>query len=289
MPDPASPVRGIRYRNPDWPGLRVEAVTFRTLGRREPEAHFRRPRRPDFHHLFLCTAGEGSHTVDFQRLDLAPRAVVHVAPGQVHAFGWGPDMDGIVLMFAPEALPPEPPGLAVRLPPCLRVEADDFPWVASAFGDLLAEYGRTDGGPVSARAMQHLLAALVLRLGRLAARREAGLPVSPVRAELFRLFEAEVERNFFRTRTVADYARRLGYAERTLARAVQEAGGISPKAYIDDRVLLEAKRLLVHTGLDAGRIAARLGFSEPTNFAKFFRKGTGLAPGTFRKREQAGA
>lgn len=93
--------------------------------------------------------------------------------------------------------------------------------------------------------------------GRRRARREAGLPVSPARAELFPLFEAEVERSFLRTRTVADYARRLGYSERPLARA--------------------------------GRIAVRLGFSEPTNFAKFFRKGTGLTPGTFRKREPTGA
>ena len=289
MDSPESPIRGIRYRNPAWPGLCLEAVTLGAFWHRASETHFQRPRRPDFHHLFLCTAGEGRHAVDFQRLELSAGTVVHVRPGQVHAFGWEPDLDGVLLMFAPEALPREPAGLAAPLPPCLRLDMEEQPWVEAAFRDLLAEYGRTDGGLVSLRSMQHLLAALVLRLGRLTARREAAPAVSPGRASLFRLFEEEVERQFLRTRTVADYARRLGYAERTLVRAVREAAGTSPKAVIDGRVLLEARRLLAHTDLGVGRIAVHLGFSEPTNFTKFFRRGTGMSPEGFRDREREAA
>ena len=74
-------------------------------------------------------------------------------------------------------------------------------------------------------------------------------------------------------------------AERTLVRAAWEAAGTSPKAFIDARVLLEAKRLLAHTDWTSGRIAVHLGFSEPTNFAKFFRKGAGLSPEAFRTQE----
>lgn len=254
---------------------------------RASEQHFRRPRRPDFHHLFLCTAGEGYHSVDFQRLELAPGRIIHVRPGQVHAFGWSRDMDGVLLMFAPEALLPEPPGIAARLPACLQVEEQDTVWVQAAFRDLLAEYGRTDGGPVSARLMQHLLAALSLRLGRLATRGEG--PPTPGHAGLFRAFEEEVERRFRHTRAVADYARRLGYTARTLARATQEAGAPGPKAFIDARVLLEAKRLLAHTDLSIGRIAVHLGFSEPTNFTKFFCRLAKMSPEAFRKQEGPGS
>ena len=284
------PIRGIRYRNPVWPGLHLEAVPLGTLLDRGPEARFRSPRRPDFHHFLLCTAGAGHHTVDFQCWELSPGQVIHVAPGQVHAFGCEPGLEGVLLMFAPEALPREPSGCGTRLPPWLQVEPEDRAWVQVAFGELLAEYERTDGGPVSLRALQHLLAALVLRLGRLAARQEARVPpVPPGQAELFHLFEAEVERHFRQTRTVSEYARRLGYAERTLARAAQAVAGSSPKSLIDGRVLLEAKRLLVHTGLGVGQIAAYLGFSEPTNFTKFFRRGTRLSPEGFRGQETAGA
>lgn len=253
---------------------------MRGLWGRGPESQFRRPGRPGFHHLLLCTAGQGAHTVDFQRFDLLPGTVLHVRPGQVHAFGWNRDLDGVALLFAPEALLS---GLGVEPPPCLRLEGEARAALARAFRDLLDEYGRTDGGPLSTRTLRHLLAALVLRLARLAPEGE-NEPMSGRRA-LFRLFAEDVERRFLHTRTVADYARHLGYAERTLVRAAWEAAGTSPKAFIDARVLLEAKRLLAHTDWTSGRIAVHLGFSEPTNFAKFFRKGAGLSPEAFRTQE----
>lgn len=280
MPISRPPIRGIRYRNPTWPGLPLEAVSMRDLWGRGPESQFRRPGRPGFHHLFLCTAGRGLHTVDFQRFDLLPGTVLHVRPGQVHAFGWNRGVDGVALLFAPEALPS---GLGVEPPPCLRLEGAARAALERAFRDLLDEYGRTDGGPLSTRILRHLLAALVLRLVRLAADPEPD--AASGRRALFRLFEEDVERRFLQTRIVADYARYLGYAERTLVRAAWEAAGTSPKAFIAARVLLEAKRLLAHTDWTIGRVAVHLGFSEPTNFAKFFRRGAGLSPEAFRLQE----
>jgi AraC-like DNA-binding protein len=271
----ASDIRGIGYRNPVWPGLPLEAVSLAELRSRAPEAHFRRPRRPDFHHLLLCSRGTGGHRVDFRRLDLTPGTVLHIRPGQVHAFDWNDGLDGELLMFAPEAL------LAGLRPlPLLRLAGPSAAWIGDAFGGLLDEYRRTDGSARSCRMLQHLLAALLLRLEQLA----DPVPARP-RGTVFELFEEALEQRFRETRSVAEYARRLGYSERTLARAAAEAAGATPKAVIAARVLLEAKRLLVNTELGIGRIAVHLGFSEPTNFTKFFRKGTGLSPEAFRQRE----
>jgi transcriptional regulator GlxA family with amidase domain len=47
--------------------------------------------------------------------------------------------------------------------------------------------------------------------------------------------------------------------------------------------VLEAKRLLVHTQLPIGTITAEVGFSEPTNFVKFFRRRKGVLPFKFRE------
>jgi AraC-like DNA-binding protein len=274
---PPSLVRGIRYRNPDWPGMRLEAVPMRSFWTRAAADFFLRPRRPSFHHLFLCSAGAGHHTVDFQRLELEPGTVVHVRPGQVQAFGWNPDLDGVLLMFTPEALLAEPARHRFRFPPLLRLAPVERAWAEAGFRHLLAEYARTDGGATSERALQHLLAALCLQLGQLAP------PASGPGPDLLQQFEADLERHFLESRTVADYARRLGYAERTLVRAARAAGRACPKTLIAERVLLEAKRLLAQGDLGSGRIAAHLGFSEPTNFTKFFRKGTGMTPEAFRR------
>jgi AraC-like DNA-binding protein len=69
---------------------------------------------------------------------------------------------------------------------------------------------------------------------------------------------------------------------RTLTRACQAATGQPVKHVIDERVALEARRLLAHTDEPVAAIARRLGFSEPTNFGKFFTRHTGTTPGEFR-------
>jgi hypothetical protein len=62
------------------------------------------------------------------------------------------------------------------------------------------------------------------------------------------------------------------------------ASGSSPKALIEQRLILEAKRLLAHTSLTVEAIATKVGFSEPTNFVKFFRRHGGMRPLEFRAR-----
>jgi AraC family transcriptional activator of pobA len=85
-------------------------------------------------------------------------------------------------------------------------------------------------------------------------------------------------------RKAALYARRLDYSPRTLNRATQETVGRTAKQYVDDRVVLEAKRLLAHSDITVAECASRTGFDDPANFSKFFRARTGLTPGTFAAR-----
>jgi len=58
----------------------------------------------------------------------------------------------------------------------------------------------------------------------------------------------------------------------------------SPKELIDDRILLEAKRLLVYGNKSIKEIAFQLGFEEPTNFIKYFRKHIDKTPMEFREK-----
>ena len=60
--------------------------------------------------------------------------------------------------------------------------------------------------------------------------------------------------------------------------------GKSPKEMIDDRVVLEAKRLLLYSDSSVKEISHELGFDEPTNFIKYFRKHVAQTPNTFRAR-----
>ncbi|MFG2661621.1 helix-turn-helix domain-containing protein [Streptomyces sp. NPDC048425] len=86
------------------------------------------------------------------------------------------------------------------------------------------------------------------------------------------------------TRRVEDYAAALGYSPRSLPRATLAATGRTAKQYADDRGLLEAKRLLRHSGLAAKEVAGWLGFTDTSDFTKFFRLRTGVTPGAFGDR-----
>ncbi|MDX3089361.1 helix-turn-helix domain-containing protein [Streptomyces sp. ME02-6978a] len=68
-----------------------------------------------------------------------------------------------------------------------------------------------------------------------------------------------------------------------MTRARLAATGRTAEQYVDDRVLLEAKRLLWHSGLTAKEVTDRLGFTDAGDFTKFFRLRTGVTPGTFRE------
>ncbi|MCF8164826.1 MAG: helix-turn-helix domain-containing protein [Polynucleobacter sp.] len=92
-----------------------------------------------------------------------------------------------------------------------------------------------------------------------------------------------VEEKFCIQHKVADYANQLGCTVKSLSRATQASAAIGAKQYIAARIILEAKRLLTHTQMPISVIADQLGFDEPTNFVKFFKREGNLAPNEFRK------
>ena len=101
--------------------------------------------------------------------------------------------------------------------------------------------------------------------------------------EVYVAFRNAIETDLTHRHDVVDYAHHLGYFARTITRACQQATGQTAKRVLTDRLVLEAKRLLVHTDNTAATISRQLGFSEPTNFAKFFTRNTNNSPTTFRQ------
>lgn len=84
-----------------------------------------------------------------------------------------------------------------------------------------------------------------------------------------------------------DYAALLRVHTHYLTNTVTEQTGQSPCAWINARYLAEAKRLLHETDLSIAAISTQLGFREPTNFSKYFKKHLGLSPKAFREQAPA--
>lgn len=127
------------------------------------------------------------------------------------------------------------------------------------------------------------VAVLVSRL-ELAAAISTGAPSRSDRvpSELFRSYERAIDDHFREWHRVSDYARSLGCTTKTLLRASQAARGSTAKRLIVQRIIVEANRMLALRPDPVERIGAELGFDEPTNFTKFFRRETGRTPKAFR-------
>ncbi|MDG4831613.1 AraC family transcriptional regulator [Solwaraspora sp. WMMD1047] len=106
--------------------------------------------------------------------------------------------------------------------------------------------------------------------------------VSGGMAGTYQRLRHELERSHRDTRRVEDYAERLDCSVRTLTRACLAVTGRSAKQVIDDRVALQAMRLLAATDTPIADIGRWLGFPEPTNFGRFFQREVGQSPGAFR-------
>jgi AraC-like DNA-binding protein len=108
-------------------------------------------------------------------------------------------------------------------------------------------------------------------------------PAEAALLQRFRRYRALIEREFTRCHGVALYVEALGCSGKSLSRAARAVSNISAKAVLTDRIVLEAKRLLAHSLLPVADIGYEIGFSEPTNVVKFFRRETRLTPGASRR------
>ncbi|MFF1808283.1 helix-turn-helix domain-containing protein [Streptomyces sp. NPDC058251] len=218
------------------------------------------------------------HSVDFTDCAVAPGGWLWVRPGQIHRYVLD-DLArarGTIVIWQPGFVLADPPfDQAPLLPPGPHARAAGL-----ALRHLAHEYADLGSLPLDAhiQALRLLLSVLLLRLAH--ARPD---PVSSAPADdTFRRYSAALERDFRTSRRVADYAAALGYSARTLTRATLAATGSTAKQYRDALVLLEAKRLLVHTDATAAEVSRTLGFREPSDFAKFFRTRDGRTPLEFR-------
>jgi len=97
-----------------------------------------------------------------------------------------------------------------------------------------------------------------------------------------RYFNRLVENNFLRHHDVTSYANMLNITAKALNKRVTKYSQLTPHDIIKKRIILEAKRLLVHTSLTVKEIAYKLGYEDPSYFIRFFSKQVQRAPQCFR-------
>ena len=104
----------------------------------------------------------------------------------------------------------------------------------------------------------------------------------------FRQFSLLVENHYRDKHAVADYAEIMGIAPKTLTHKLRKMHRSQPNEIIKDRIILEAKRLLIHTSMSAKEIAYQLGYDDPGYFNRLFALKSGTNTSEFRKKYNLG-
>lgn len=99
-------------------------------------------------------------------------------------------------------------------------------------------------------------------------------------------FKDILEADFKTQKKVSYYAAQMSITEKRLNIATTNILGKQPKVIIHERILLEAKRILAHTAESVKEIGYQLGFEEPTNFIKYFKKHASITPTEFREKNR---
>jgi AraC-like DNA-binding protein len=109
--------------------------------------------------------------------------------------------------------------------------------------------------------------------------------LSDKQVDLIRKFNMLVELHFKEKHQVTDYAALLNKSPKTLSNFFKKHKVQSPLKTINERIAIEAKRLLRYSGKTAEEIAYELGYNEASHFSKFFKKQIGVSPLGYRKRD----
>lgn len=258
------------------------------------------PHRHDFYQLIWLREGGGELECDLRRARFRADSLFFFAPGRMHSWRHEIATRGVMAGITPEYFNVDAnhPGLLGRMAflhdlamPMLPLEGRDASDMDELFQRMLEEASRAEAGRddivralitiVIAKARRHLLC------------RQSAVPEKSESAQenparpLAQRFRVALEQNFPRLLKVSDYAAMLQVSRSHLNEDLRRHTGRTASDHIHDRLLLEAKRLLVYSSFTVSEIAYQLQFQDPSYFGRFFRQRAGESPGAFRAREQA--
>ena len=246
----------------------------------------RLPHRIYFFALLIVTKGTGKHQIDLKEYDLKAGTVLKIAKGQVHAFQENPNYEGYLILFTEEFVINYFSKSSIKLishlynyhlssPISFDIKSNE-----NLIGELSAEL-QSKNTFAQNNIIADIIDLYLLKLERSSNAKGVQIKESKLQ-DSFMQYKNLVEADYTVTRNVKDYADKMFVTTKLLNTVVKEFTINTAKKFIDDFVLLEAKREIVSTHKSLKEIAYDLGFDEVTNFTKFFKKHSGITPKAFR-------
>ena len=252
--------------------------------------HLHSAHRHSFYHLVFFTEGTGKQQIDFKKFDVKPGLIYFMTPGQVHSWVFETEPEGYIINFSNDYLSSfllkpdylekfrffngQPDHQVFELPINVQQKA------ISIFEDILKE-GQGEQ-ILDDDLVRTLLINLFIEVSR-STNSIQNQSSNSYNHTLLKSFQHLIENNYAQLRLPKQYAALLYITPNHLNALCNDFLGVSAGNLIRERVILEAKRLLINLDLMVSEIAEKLHFDDQSYFIKFFKKQEGITPEKFRK------
>ncbi len=270
----------------------IEIITIESIFLRKHnlDHHPEKAHQLDFYMLVFYTEGETEHLVDFVWHQVRKNTLLYLAKGQINAFRFQENVKGFVILFTEDYFKSQlnklPKNAIIRLftshlfSPKIQIPSSSN---VTTYIDLFYdEFYKEKGEFNKKNIIDAIYTVIFSKLEQLKQYQTFHLKESDKLAS-FLEFKSLVERYFATSRSADFYAKKMNITYKHLNTICKEIVDSTAKSFIDEFIILEAKRRLVNSTIKSNELAYQMGFNEPTNFVKYFKKFTNLTPNTFKK------
>ena len=235
----------------------------------------------NFNALFIVTSNAGKHDIDCEEYHFKAGDIIPLVKNQIHRFHKEFPITGTAITFTEDFILKNISEansllfLKIFHLPKIQIDKDAIS-LLNPFIDLLFKEQAIINTGVNADIIRSILVTVFLYIERLA-------PLDFVKSDTKRFkdfikFKTLVSENFKKTHHAKDYAKLLNVSYKHINDISKEFSGKTAKAFIDFWLVTEIKRNISQQSYNIKEISYRVGFEEPTNFIRFFKKHTGQTP-----------
>ena len=245
-----------------------------------------------FYEILWFQNDGGKHTIDFREYDIQRNTLLFISPGQVHFFDNPKACKGVILRFCTDIMGTDNRTEDMFIKYNMFNTYDGEPYytiddeTAGRLSEIVDNMRKEQTDEQAFGHMDILLAyakIFIIFINRYAIHHEEKkLNEQKASHRLFVMFRKMVEEKYTTMHSVKEYADSLFVSTKTLSNSVTECTGRTPLAFINNRIVIEAKRLLQYSKMTGKEIAYHLGFDDPSYFVKFFKRETGYLPSEYQ-------
>lgn len=250
-----------------------------------PFKEVERAHRDDYHLFILQERGITTIEIDFQEYKIKPSTVVYINPNQVHRVGAFKNAAFCSWVVNNENLNPDYLKLLEEITPAkpLVLKKETFSTVSETISLCIKLSERKHEVLYSALLKDSCNTLVALVTSQYLAQARSTDKFSRF-AVVTKAFKAALERDFATVKGPMAYARQLNISTPYLNQCVKNTTGHSVSYHIQQRIVLEAERLLYHSDKSVKEIAAELGYDDHSYFTRLFSKIAGMTPLSFRNK-----